>query len=81
MVKTLRSLSLFQVVLVLFGAGGFVTGGGIVYSFGEKAQKIEYIEQELTKGVARDKCISDILIEHGETLARIDERTRRLLQK
>ena len=78
MQEAISSMSVFQTIIVLFGAGGFCTAGGVIYSFGKKSQRITDIEKELKEGKSQFTKINDTLIEHGKVLAVINDRTKKI---
>lgn len=84
MTEAASNMSVFQTIIVLFGAGGFCTAGGVIYSFGKKAQKITDMEKDLKEGKEQFEKTNEILVEHGQLLAVINDRTERtekLLEK
>ena len=81
MPEVISSMSVFQTIIVLFGAGGFCTAGGVIFSFGKNAQKVHDLGKDLEEGNKRFSEIEKTLVKHGKLLARIDERTENILKK
>lgn len=79
MSEAISSLTLFQWVILFFGAGGFCTAGGVFFSLGRKTQKICDHKERLDKGDERMEKIEDKLNDQSEILVRIDERTKKLV--
>jgi len=57
MPEVIKGLTFFQLFLLCFGGGGFLTAGGIVYAFGRKAQKVDEISKDIEEGNSRFKTI------------------------